>query len=289
MKKITTLLLTILTCIFISGCGSDAEVKRLERQVEREIERTDEYKAIVDKLEAENAELTAEIDALNINLQDYVDEIEYLDSLKENYESNSSSSEDTIADLKKQNKDLENQISDLKKQLTNSSNSDLLATIDNLNSQIASKDREISNLKAQLSAAKNNSYSSSSNATIVELQNQINVLTLDLQNYKALAATLQQQLDAQIAVNKNQSVQSAYGSYVAIKFWSDGKTYYTKRTVWYSDSYCSNKLANQDIVIISPTIDRFEASNGYTVYCCMSNVGLVYSSTKPSLLEVKND
>lgn len=261
MKKIATFLLAILTCVLISGCGSSLEKQRLERQVEREINRSDEYKAMVDELKAENAELRVENNALNINLQDYIDEVEYL----------------------------ENQVSDLKGQVTNSSNSDLVATIDTLNSQIASKDKEISNLKAQLSAAKNNSYSSTNNATIAELQNKINVLTLDLQNYKTLAATLQQQLDAQIAINKNQSIQSNYNSYISAIFWSDGYNYYSKKTTWYSDINCSQKLSNQDVIIISPVKSKASLSNGYTVYSCMSTTGLVYSSTSPSLYKMEDD
>lgn len=288
MKKLTTLLLTILTCILITGCGSSSEVARLERQVEREEKRADEYSAMVEELKAENAELEAEINSLNVSLKDYKDEVESLESQKET--SNSNSNQDgTIKKLK-------DEIADLKEQLSNAYDDDaqytidaLNSKIDSLNSQIASKNNEIYNLKVQLDTVKNNSYSSSNNATINNLQNQINILTLDLQNYKTVAATLQQQLDAQIAINKNQSIQSAYSSYVAIKFWSNGKTYYTKKNVWYSDSYCSKKLSSQDIIITSPTIDRFEASNGYTVYCCMSNVGLVYTSSKPSLLEVKNN
>lgn len=204
-----------------------------------------------------------------------------MESLKENSGPVSSNNESIINEYKQQ-------ISNLEKQLENCSDTDLLATIDNLNSQIDSKNKEISNLQAQLNFAKNNSYSTSNNSTVAKLQNQINVLTLDLQNYKTLSETLRKQLDDQINVNKNQSIQSAYSSYVSIKFWSNGKNYYTKNTVWYSDSYCSKKLASQDIVIISPTIDRFEASNGYIVYCCMSNVGLVYTSSQPSLYYVEN-
>ena len=283
MKKLTTLLLTILTCILISGCGSSSEVARLERQVTREEERANEYKAQAAELKAENEELKAQLNVANSEISDYIDEIEYLEGSSDT----SSSNEDIVDELKKENKNLKNEVSSLKSQLANSSDVDLLTTIENLNSQIASKNKEISSLQAHLNAAKNNAYSTSSNATIVQLQNQINILTLDLQNYQTLAATLRQQLDAQIAINKNQSIQSAYSSYVAIKFWSDGKNYYTKRNVWYSDSYCSKKLSSQDIIITSPTIDRFEASNGYTVYCCMSNVGLVYTSSKPNLLEVK--
>ena len=249
MKKFATLLLTLLTCILVSGCGSAAQVRRLERQVDREIARTDEYKAMVEELEAENAELWAENNSLTIDIQNYINKNEDLEALKNTSESTSSNTNNTIKELNNQ----------------------------------------INSLKAQLEAAKNNSYSSSNNTTIANLKNQINVLTLDLQNYKAVADILQKQLDAQIAINKNQSIQSAYSSYVSIKFWSDGKTYYSKYTTWYSDSYCSKKLASQDIIITSPTIDRFEASNGYTVYCCMSNVGLVYTSAKPYLYEVENN
>lgn len=143
-------------------------------------------------------------------------------------------------------------------------------TINSLNSQIA-------DLKKQLQVA-------SSSCTYPELQNRINVLTLDLQNYKQLVDTLQEQLAEQIALN-NKSSSTAGSSYLAIKFWSDGFTY-TANVKWYCDPNCT-KSAGDNITITSPVVSQDKLSNGYTVYTCMSTNGLVYSSQYPYLSKNK--
>ena len=66
MKKMATLLLVLLIAT-LTGCGSKKSVndkERLLNQIDREMERVDEYKADVEKLEEDNAKLLAKIDSL---------------------------------------------------------------------------------------------------------------------------------------------------------------------------------------------------------------------------------
>lgn len=220
MKKLATLLLTLLTATLITGCSNkSAEIDRLVKKVDREEKRVSELNEINDKLILANLKLQEQIDL-----------------------------QQTIKDLKQENADLKNQLANSK---TSSS-----------------------------SSASSSNSSSSSN--INDLRNQINVLNADLSNYKSKCEILQQQLDSQIAVNKNYTSTS----YLSVKFWSDGNTYSCK-TTWYSDIACTKKIAN-DVVITSPIVDAIEQSNGYTAYCCMSTTGLVYSSSRPYLSVVKN-
>lgn len=76
-------------------------------------------------------------------------------------------------------------------------------------------------------------------------------------------------------------------NYLAVKFWSNGKTYVGSSVVtWYSDYYCSQQITSE-VIIISPTIDRLKLSNGHWVYTCMSSNGLVFSTDDP-YLRVRN-
>lgn len=240
MKKMATLLLLVLLTLALTGCGKQKNVNdpdRLLMQIDREMERADEYKADVDNLKEENAELLATIDSLtadNNNLKQKID----ANTAKSN--SSSSTDQQTINNLTKQ-------VEDLKKQLEDA-------------------------------------YNSTSSNSYPELQNKINVLTLDLENYKKLVDTLNQQLADQIASN-SQSSSTATSSYLAIKFWSDGNTY-TANVKWYSDPNCT-KSAGSNITIASPVVSQDKLSNGYTVYTCMSTNGLVYSSQYPYLTKNK--
>lgn len=236
MKKLATLLLTLLAATLITGCGNkSAENDRLVKQLNREQERTDEYKAQVEDLKLKNLQLQEQIDRLNSQIDDF--------------DGDSSDLQQTIKDLKQENEDLKNQLANSK---TSSSSS---------------------------------ASSNSSNASnINDLRNQINVLNADLSNYKTKCEILQQQLDSQIAVNKN----SAATSYIANKFWYDGNTYTSPKTTWYSKITCeSGSEITGDVIIVSPNVDPFKQSNGYTVYCCMSTNGFVYSSNTPYLTKIK--
>lgn len=228
MKKLATLLLTLLAATLITGCSNKSlEIKRLRDKLEIEERRSSDLLNEVDKLKDDKLELSAQIDSLNRE----------------------------IVKLTQGSSDLKVENADLKNQLANSKTS---------------------------SSSSVSSSNSSSSSNINDLRNQINVLNADLSNYKSKCEILQQQLDSQIAVNKNYTTTS----YLAVKFWSDGNTYSCK-TTWYSDIACTKKIAN-DVVITSPIVDAIEQSNGYTAYCCMSTTGLVYSSSRPYLSVIKN-
>lgn len=248
MKKITTLLLVTLTVTLFTGCSNKSlENDRLVKQLNREQERTDEYKSQVSDLKLKNLQLQEQIDRLNSEISSYESKINNLDS-------SSSDQQQTINDLKKENEDLKNQLANSKTSTSSSASSG------------------------------NVSYNTSS---INDLRNQIAVLNADLSNYKAKCEILQQQLDSQIAINKNYSASSASNSYLSVKFWYDGNTYTSSKTTWYSDIACTKKITN-DVILTSPIVDSIEQSNGYTAYCCMSTTGLVYCSSRPYLSVVKN-
>lgn len=228
MKKLATLLLTLLAATLITGCSNKSlEIKRLRDKLEIEERRSSNLLNEVDKLKDDKLELSAQIDSLNRE----------------------------IVKLTQGSSDLKVENADLKNQLANSKTS---------------------------SSSSASSSNSSSSSNINDLRNQINVLNADLSNYKTKCEILQQQLDSQIAVNKNYTSTS----YLSVKFWSDSNTYSCK-TTWYSDIACTKKITN-DVVITSPIVDAIEQSNGYTAYCCMSTTGLVYSSSRPYLSVVKN-
>lgn len=228
MKKLATLLLTLLAATLITGCSNKSlEIKRLRDKLEIEERRSTGLLSEVNKLKDDKLKLSAQIDSLNRE----------------------------IVKLTQASSDLKVENADLKNQLANSKTS---------------------------SSSSASSSNSSSSSNINDLRNQINVLNADLSNYKTKCEILQQQLDSQIAVNKNYTSTS----YLSVKFWSDSNTYSCK-TTWYSDIACTKKITN-DVVITSPIVDAIEQSNGYTAYCCMSTTGLVYSSSRPYLSVVKN-
>lgn len=155
---------------------------------------------------------------------------------------------------------------------------------DELIAEIISLTSSNAKLEQQLEDSYNNP-----NSTYLELQNKINTLNMDLQNYKNLADTaknqvkdLQNQLADQIKLN-SQNSSTATSSYLAIKFWSDGNTY-SSSVKWYCDPNCTKSAGNSDsITITSYVVSEDKLSNGYTVYTCMSSGGLVYSSQYPYL------
>ena len=230
MKKLATLLLTLLAATLITGCSNKSlEIKRLRDKLEIEERRSAGLLSEVNNLKDDKLKLSAQIDSLNRE----------------------------IVKLTQGSSDLKVENADLKNQLANSKTS---------------------------SSSSASSSNSSSSSNINDLRNQINVLNADLSNYKSKCEILQQQLDSQIAVNKN----SAATSYIANKFWYDGNTYTSPKTTWYSKITCeSGSKITGDVIIVSPNVDPFKQSNGYTVYCCMSTNGFVYSSNTPYLTKIK--
>lgn len=69
MKKTFLVVVSIfLVSTLFAGCGKQSDIDRLARQVDREIERTDEYKQMLDEAEEKNAEQLVTIDYLNAEL-----------------------------------------------------------------------------------------------------------------------------------------------------------------------------------------------------------------------------
>lgn len=81
---------------------------------------------------------------------------------------------------------------------------------------------------------------------------------------------------------KNSS--SSNSSYLSIKFWQDGKNYKISDTELklYKDSVLSKEVSDS-VTVVSPTISEDRLENGQTVYSVMSNKGLVFMSSYPSL------
>lgn len=277
MKKMATLLVVLLTLtIGLTGCGKENvnDPDRLISQLDREMARVDEYKSDVEKLKKENAKLLAEMGSL---ISDNNKLKQQVDTITSKSESSTATDQQTIINLQKQVDDLKKQLEDVYNNKpatsqTGSSASAYQQTINNLNTQIT-------DLKRQLEEAR-----LSTSASYPELQNKINVLTLDLQNYKQLVDTLQKQLADQISLNSKQNSSTQNASYLSIKFWSDGNTY-TANVTWYSDPNCTKTIS--DVTITSPIVSTDKLSNNYTVYTCMSSNGLVYSSKYPYLTKVK--
>lgn len=127
-------------------------------------------------------------------------------------------------------------------------NAEQLATITRLEAELAEKDSTIYSLESQLE----NSSSASSAGT-----SDSKIYSVDLGDSS---------------------------SYLAQKFWFDGFNY-SADTTWYSDISCKPEAKmNCSVTIISPIVDEMKQSNGYKVYVCMSDGGLVYSSTYPYLI-----
>lgn len=254
MKKTIFFVTTILlVCTLLSGCGnssSQADKERLERTLNREIERTEDYKKDLAEAEELNEVHLSTITHLESELSKKDDEISTLNS--------------EICDKDKKISLLEEQVSQ-KDELLSSLNSEVSA-VTSLQSQLSIKEEQITSLQSEIS--KNKEELSSLNSEISKKDDEISGLKKDLENASS--------------GNQTTTVYADSSSYLALKFWLDGNEYYTNGITWYSDIACQTELTS--VTIISPTVDTFVQSNGYTVYACMTKYGLVYSSTYPYLL-----
>lgn len=262
MKKLTLLVVAIVTCLSLTGCGENLKLADANRKLKNAYDEIEDLKEAAEDYEKEKYEYLVQIDNLEADVRDLNAEIDRLTAELEEY----AEQKPTFITAEGANEYYENLINELN------------AQVKNLQDQIS-----------QLTSAngKGNQYSTGNvnSNQYAALQNEINVLRNELQNYKTVAATLQQQLNEQIALNKRLQ-SSTNSSYLSIKFWSDGYTYYANNVTWYSDANCINRISDQDsIVITSPVVSKDELSNGYIVYTCMSNYGLIYSPYNPSLRE----
>lgn len=240
MKKTIFFVTTILlVCTLLSGCGnsfSQADKERLEGTLDREIERTEDYKKDL-----------AEAEELN---EVHLSTITHLESELSKKDAEISTLNSEICDKDKKISLLEEQVSQ-KDELLSSLNSEVSA-VTSLQSQLSIKEEQITSLQSEIS----------------KKDDEISGLKKDLENASS--------------GNQTTTVYADSSSYLAQKFWLDGNEYYTNGITWYSDIACQTELTS--VTIISPTVDTFVQSNGYTVYACMTKYGLVYSSTYPYLL-----
>lgn len=264
MKKLTVLVVAIVTCLSLTGCGEKLKLEDANRKLKNAYDTIEDLEEEAEEFETEKYEYLAQIDSLEDDVRDLNAEIDRLTAELEECQGQ----EATIITVEDTNEYYENLINDL-------------------NTQVKSLQDQISQLTSANGKGQYSTGNVSSNQ-YAALQNEINVLRNELQNYKTVAATLQQQLNDQIALNKKLQNSSSNSSYLSIKFWSDGYTYYANNVTWYSDANCISRISDQDsIVITSPIVSKDELSNGYIVYTCMSNYGLIYSPYKPSLRETE--
>lgn len=86
-----------------------------------------------------------------------------------------------------------------------------------------------------------------------------------------------------------QSDSNANETFLALTFPSDGNFYKVsdEEFNFYSDQRCESKVS-KDIKIISPIIEERKRDNEFIIYICMSDKGLVYSTSWPNLVVDEN-
>lgn len=86
-----------------------------------------------------------------------------------------------------------------------------------------------------------------------------------------------------------QSDSNANETFLTLTFPSDGNFYKVsdEEFNFYSDQRCESKVS-KDIKIISPIIEERKRDNGFIIYICMSDKGLVYSTSWPNLVVDEN-
>lgn len=116
------------------------------------------------------------------------------------------------------------------------------------------------------------------NGKCSELQTEVKSLKEQISDLELKNTTLTQQSDS----NANET-------FLALTFPSDGNFYKVpdEEFDFYSDQRCESKVS-KDIKIISPIIEERKRDNGFIIYICMSDKGLVYSTSWPSLVVDEN-
>lgn len=136
---------------------------------------------------------------------------------------------------------------------------------------------------------------SSREAEVESLKQQTDEILAEKQDSEQLQnqnEELQAQLDnANAEISKlKKDTEKKERPFTDIKFWKDGKTYTITREDFelFSDCFCSNKVKGK-VKLVSPIVDVTKLSNGITVYTFMSEEGLVYGTSRPSLEEVTEE
>lgn len=116
------------------------------------------------------------------------------------------------------------------------------------------------------------------NVNVSELQIEVKSLKEQISELELENTKITQQADA----NANET-------FLALTFPSDGNFYKVsdEEFNFYSDQRCESKVS-KDIKIISPIIEERKRDNGFIIYICMSDKGLVYSTSWPNLVVDEN-
>lgn len=151
--------------------------------------------------------------------------------------------------------------------------------------QIKEKDAEILRLKAN----NNSSQDLEEVSTLEDENSRLERENLNLKSQNSKLEKENSELKKQIPLEGISSSFSSSKNYLRIKFWEDGKNYKitNEDMYFYKDSYLSKKVKN--VTVVSPTISEDYLENGQTVYTVMTNKGLVFMSSYPSLTEVEGN
>lgn len=123
-----------------------------------------------------------------------------------------------------------------------------------------------------------------------------NALAKDVSNLEATNKDLEEQVsileEENVTLKKENAklgLQKSTPNYLRIKFWYDGKNYeiLNEDIKLYKNAYLSKPAPAGKVIIVSPTISEDRLENGQTVYTVMSNKGLIFMSSYPSLTELE--
>lgn len=100
-------------------------------------------------------------------------------------------------------------------------------------------------------------------------------------------ATLEDQVSAlelENAALREQADADANETYLALVFTQDGNFYKAsdENFKFYSDQACENAL--EDVRLVSSVVEERTRKNGFVICVCLSDQGLVYSTSWPSLI-----
>lgn len=153
--------------------------------------------------------------------------------------------------------------------------------IDNLNKTIVSRGHTIEEQKKTIESFEKRQDSSKDSLETHALK-QVKELELEVSKLKEVNNELTAE-NFELKSSKKHS-SSSKSTYLSVKFWYDGNNYEISDTELklYKDSVLSKEVSDS-VTVVSPTISEDRLENGQTVYSVMSNKGLVFMSSYPSL------
>lgn len=125
-----------------------------------------------------------------------------------------------------------------------------------------------------------------------DLRNELEKANVNVSELQIEVKSLKEQISELELENTKitqQSDSNANETFLALTFPSDGNFYKVsdEEFNFYSDQRCESKVS-KDIKIISPIIEERKRDNGFIIYICMSDKGLVYSTSWPNLVVDEN-